>query len=715
MRARFISLILLLLLSNAALAAKRPVVGLALSGGGAKGLAHIGVLKVLEAEGIEIDLIAGSSIGAIIGSLYAAGYTTSEIESLVVHTRWGELFDDTPRHRDLSMEQKLYNERYQISLPIRRRGLGLPTGVMPGQNISMLLEWLLWPVRDVRDFRKLPLPFVCVATDLETGAAITLERGNLVEAVRASFAIPSVFTPVEIDNRLLVDGGVVRNLPAQNARDMGADIVIGVDVAAPLRDRERLDNLVAILNQTLSFQQQIADAAQRELCDLVIQPDISEYTVMDFADAHKLIALGEDAARQQLPALRALVDSVPSDPQRPPRVLPAAADSVQIKRIVVEGLEHTSTRVVMYHLDFSLPQWAGREDLDQGIRRIYSSQFYERVSYQLDPCEVGDGCDLRIKLVERDTDYLRFGARYDSDEHAAALVNATFRNLAMRGSLTAVDAQLGDRSIFRITQFHYTGLVPRIGVRLVLQHRRTELNAVRPGALSFGTRVRDTRATLMLGSIFANTAVLGAGLDRVHTRYVPRGTAETDPQSVVADYHQLFAMLWTETLDRTVFPSRGVYLLARGDYADRDIRTNFQFKKIDARAALHLPFKNRITMGIGGAAGLAEGERQPPDNYFTLGGADDFLGAELEERSGTHKQSGWISLQWEPWPRRVIRLRGNVGNVFESWNDRIDWDRYEKGGGLTVGALTVAGPAALTVHSGTLAGFLLHFRFGYNL
>ncbi|MBU1983212.1 patatin-like phospholipase family protein, partial [bacterium] len=549
-------------------AAERPVIGLALSGGGAKGLAHIGVIKVLEEEGIEIDLVAGTSMGAIIGSLYAVGYTTAEIESLVIELRWGDLFDDTPHHRDLSMEQKLFDERYQITLPLRRRGPGLPTGVIPGQNVSMLLEWLMWPVRDVRDFRELPRAFACVATDLETGAAVRLERGHLPEAVRASFAIPSIFTPVEFDGRLLVDGGVVRNLPVQDAREMGADVVIAVDVASPLRDREKLGNLVAILNQTMNFQEEAGAEKQRTMCEILIRPDIEDFTIMDFARARELIALGEQAARDKLPELRALADSLRQFPTHETCALPVTDDSVLVRLVAVEGLERTSTRVVTAHLGFRLPQWTTRPRLHRAMERVYSSQFFERVTYQLDPAVGGN--TLRMKVVEKETDLLRFGFRYDSDDHAAALVNTTFRNLLARGSMTTLDARLGERNTFTFSQFLYTGFHARVGTRLVVEHNRTEVNTVRPGPLSYGTRVRDSRATLTLGSIYAKSAVLGGGVERVHTRYIPPESDSLTRKRIIADYHALFGLLYVETLDRLTFPSRGVLLHATAEYADKE-------------------------------------------------------------------------------------------------------------------------------------------------
>ena len=212
---------------SAAADRQRPRVGLALSGGGAKGFAHIGVLKVLESAGVPIDCISGTSMGSIVGALYAIGYSVDEIEAIALESDWEDIFSDAITRRDRPIEQKLVEDRYLLSLPLVGTKIGLPRGLIAGQKVSALLDRLTLPVHGQTSFRELPIPFSCVATDIVTGEAVVLDSGFLPEAIRASMAIPSAFTPVEIDGRLLVDGMLVRNFPVQDVIDLGADLVVG--------------------------------------------------------------------------------------------------------------------------------------------------------------------------------------------------------------------------------------------------------------------------------------------------------------------------------------------------------------------------------------------------------------------------------------------------------------------------------------------------------
>ena len=221
-------LAILFLVGNSSWAdSNRPKIGLVLSGGGAKGFAHIGVMKVLEEEGIDADIVTGTSMGSIIGGLFAIGYSPTEIESLAVTENWTEIFNDTPNRRDLGMELKLNHEKYLLSLPLGKDGVALPSGIMSGQKVSKLLTRLTWSVHSQNDFTKFPRPFACVATDLETGNPVIFDHGYLPEAMRASMAIPAVFTSVRVNGKLLADGAGAKNFPVDEAFRLGADYVIG--------------------------------------------------------------------------------------------------------------------------------------------------------------------------------------------------------------------------------------------------------------------------------------------------------------------------------------------------------------------------------------------------------------------------------------------------------------------------------------------------------
>ncbi|MCJ8346733.1 patatin-like phospholipase family protein, partial [bacterium] len=228
-------------------------VGLALSGGAAKGFAHLGVLKVFEREGIPIHLISGTSMGSVIGGLYSVGCTAIELEEELLKLDWEEILDDKPKRRNVSMEQKDQLDRYVVSLPFKDGHINLPSGLVAGQNMEAVLSKSAWPYHNVHDFRNFRIPFTAITTDLETGDAVTISSGNLPEAMRASIGLPNAFTPKRYRGKLLADGMMVRNFPVKDVIEMGADIVIGVDVGSNLFKAKDLDNLVNIMDQTVSF------------------------------------------------------------------------------------------------------------------------------------------------------------------------------------------------------------------------------------------------------------------------------------------------------------------------------------------------------------------------------------------------------------------------------------------------------------------------------
>ncbi|MGD8698881.1 MAG: patatin-like phospholipase family protein, partial [Gemmatimonadales bacterium] len=293
--------------------------GLVLSGGSARGFAHIGVIRVLDRAGLEFDVVTGTSMGSIIGALHATGYSPGLMLHVAASADWDELFDDNALRQNLPLERKAEVDRLVFTVPIRRGRPTLPGGFIAGQRIGQFFALLTWQAHPVRDFRALPIDFAAVATDAETGEAVRLQEGYLPEALRASSAIPSVFAPVEIDGRLLTDGGVSRNLPAEDARALGADFLVCSDVSKPLMPADSLNNLLAVLDQTIGYRGWESTLRQRQLCDVLILPDITGLSSTAFDKAEAWAARGDSAARAALAELvaRGLLDasalSLPKD------------------------------------------------------------------------------------------------------------------------------------------------------------------------------------------------------------------------------------------------------------------------------------------------------------------------------------------------------------------------------------------------------------------
>ena len=275
-----------------------PKVGLVLSGGGAKGFAHIGVLKEIEKAGIKIDYIGGTSMGAIVGGLYAAGYSAFQIEKMVKEIDFLSLLQDKLPRNALPFFEKEFGEKYAITLPVKNNKIGLPRGVSKGQNVLKLLTYLLSPVDSIKDFSQLPIPFFCIGTDVEIGEQVIFEKGSLPLALRASGSFPTFLNPVEVDGKLIIDGGVVNNFPAEYMKSKDVDFIIGVDVQGKLIKKEKLSSLVSILNQIISFQTYGKSNAQKKHVDIYIKPQIYDFNAADFAKKEEILKKGDEIAVQ---------------------------------------------------------------------------------------------------------------------------------------------------------------------------------------------------------------------------------------------------------------------------------------------------------------------------------------------------------------------------------------------------------------------------------
>ena len=275
----------------------QPKVGLVLSGGGAKGFAHIGVLKVLEQTGVKIDYIAGTSMGAVVGGLYAANYSAKEIDSIINSIDFVTLLQDKIPRKQAAFFEKQYGEKHLISFPVTNKGkITLPSAIAPGQSVYNELNALFEHVHDVTDFNDLPIPFFCMTTDLETGESVLLNKGHLPEAVRASASLPTLLQPIEIDGRSYIDGGVANNFPVDEMIARGANIIIGVDVQGKLEEKENINSVVDVLNQIVNFQMYAGDDKKVKKLTVHVKPDTRDLSITSFDKTVEIIAEGQRIA-----------------------------------------------------------------------------------------------------------------------------------------------------------------------------------------------------------------------------------------------------------------------------------------------------------------------------------------------------------------------------------------------------------------------------------
>ncbi|CAI8891943.1 patatin-like phospholipase family protein [Pseudomonas neuropathica] len=434
--------------------APRPKVGLVLSGGAARGLAHIGVLKALEEQGIKIDAIAGTSMGAVVGGLYASGYKIDELEKLALNIDWQAALSDAPPREDVPFRRKQDDRDFLVKQKLSFRddgSLGLPLGVIQGQNLALLLESLLAHTSDTRDFDKLPIPFRAVATDIANGEKVVFRKGHLPQVIRASMSIPAVFAPVELDGRLLVDGGMTDNIPLDVAREMGVDVAIVVDIGTPLRNRKQLTTVVDVLNQSITLMTRSNSEEQLaalKSSDVLIQPALAAYGVTDFGKAQDMIDAGYRATRILDARLAVLKPEESQDAELAAARSPGQRTPI-ITAIRVENDSKVDDDVIRYYIRQHIgePLDLGRLHSDMGT--LYGLDYFEQVQYRV----VHKGQDHTLVISARGkrsgTDYLRVGLNLSDDMRGDSAFNlgASYRinGINRLGAEWLTRAQIGDK------------------------------------------------------------------------------------------------------------------------------------------------------------------------------------------------------------------------------------------------------------------------------
>ncbi len=687
----------------------RPKVGLALSGGGAKGLAHIGVLKVLEEVGMPVDYISGASMGAIIGGLYAVGYKAGALQSLVETLDWDELLTDDTGRRFLSMQEKQWDERYIVSFPLRKTRIELPSGLIAGQNISKLLARLTWPVHHLNDFRQLPIPFVCVATDLEAGEPVSLDHGFLPEALRASMAIPTVFTPIRLEDKVLVDGGLVRNFPVEDVQRLGAEIVIGVDVGSKLQPADSLRTLLDVISQSIGFLEAASNKKQQALCDILIRPDIRGLGTLDFGKARLAIQRGEEAARAHLPRLRALADSLNRLGQVPVRKAIEQIDSVYVTSVGIEGLRDVSQRLVWTELNVIYPGWVTAAALEKAIDRLYSTNFFERVTYRLDPSPYG--MMLTLRLIEKTTNFFHVGLRYDRATRAALLLGVSLRNLAEHGSGFVFETRLGDEVQFDAQYYIHIGWLTATGFRARANHQRNTIYLYEQSQRYASVRYNATALEGFIGSIFSTKVNLGLGLKQEFSHYSP-DISSSDLPLPNRNYLPLFGLLQIDVLDQLVFPGHGLRLDLKSETAG--LGSSITFTRHAFSSVSFMPLSKRMTWLADLQFGWAQGDELPLQYFFYWGGADSFLGYEPQELAGRYAQAVGTGLRFEAWPHRYVSLRGQFGNVTNDRKNLFDVRKFKAGLGASFGMTSPIGPFEITAMHSARHNLLFEISLGYE-
>ena len=687
---------------SAAVTRARPRIGLVLSGGSAKGFAHIGVLAALERMGVPIDVVTGTSMGAVLGGFYAIGYTPPQLREIAASQDWSVLLGDRRDRQMLVPDRRVVGSRTVVSFPVRGGRVTLPTGVVRGDAIMRLLERVTWRAQAVRDFTQLPLPFAAVATDVETGEAVVLSTGVLAHAMRASMALTGVIQPVRLSGRLLMDGAVARNLPAQDARALGADFLICSDVSGPLLKGDDLRSIVDIVIQTVAFQMAEHNEQQRRLCDVLIQPDVKGLSTFSFEDVDEWTKRGDAATVVHVDTLSRLVAKASSNA---PRKTTASLlrDSVLISDVVVSGVTASQARnVVTRAVALRVPARLSALSFDRALSRLSATHLFSSATYRIDTTPTDTVAVIEVEAQPQDQ--IGLGFRFDDHRKAALLFTGTLYNWLQYGSTLDADVRLGEPTQFGVSYLTGRGVVSNFSLGAEARYTRTLLDIYEDGE-----RVADvnTRVATWAGGIartLGRTTVAGvrAGIEYVDADF--RIAASDSAQKRA--YYTAAAQLWHDTFDRSVFPTRGLSMRLRSEVGSHHFGGKRSFAQHSVDIEQVLGVTRTTVVRVRAMAGASRGDDLPVHRVFFLGGAlpspafpetqPIFWGLKPQERTGRAVQVFRLSAQKEILRDLYGTIGVNVGNALDRWRFRSD--EYIAGWGASLGMETPIGPVELTAN-----------------
>jgi NTE family protein len=685
----------------------RPRVGLALSGGGARGAAHIGVIRVLREQRVPIDCIAGTSMGAIIGGLYASGMSLDEIEQAIDAIDWDDVFVDSTYRADKTFRRKRDDDDFLIKRPLGFSDgkIKLPLGLVQGQKIDLVLSKLTLPVALIDDFDQLTIPFRSVAADIVTGEQVVLGSGNLATAIRASMSIPAAMAPVLVDGRMLVDGGIAANLPISVVREMGADIVIAVDISTPLLSQDEIGSVLSITNQLSGFltrRNVEAEIATLTKADVFIKPDLGDIKSAEFDRLREAVPTGRVAAIEKLNRLQelALPDSADAQSLRPDADRLSGQPIIDFVRWDNQSAlsdEFITSRVE----ELQLGQPLDIDKLELGIARIYGTQLFQKVGYQL--VEDGDQTGIEVTVVERDwgPKYLQFGLNIASLAGGENLINVSVSHLSTamnpaggewRNSLT-----LGNETSFSSTFHQPFGRNYRYFVAPKLFIGNTDFTEFQSGDPIRTLSVRSAGGELALGREFGNWGGLQVG-----ARYLTgeRDVSIGDPVPLSDfDLGEAFLDFAVDRLDNRNFPRHGFLGSIRWIGGREALGSDIDFDQLRIGfSAANSWGRNTLLADV--RYGTTFNGQAPLQRQYRLGGFLSLSGLSPNELSGQH-----VSVATLAYYRRIGNIAllptyiGGSAELGNTWQDESDigLDSSIFAGSVFIGVDSILGQIYLAV------------------
>lgn len=686
---------------------ERPEVGIALSGGGALGFAHIGALKIIDSLNIPIDYVAGTSMGGLVGSLLSLGYSPQEMEQLVISTDWADIFDDSPKRSDLPYFEKRNRGLYQLSLNLDGFTPTVPSGLIAGQKISLLFSNLTYLHESKNNFDQLPIPFRCIAVDLITGKEVVLKEGSLSKAMRATMSIPSAFNPVEWGDYLLIDGGVLNNFPVDVARDMGADIVIGLNLIYPPNKMEDYNNLLTILSRTADIPRDRRLFDNINETDIYIEQNVDQFSLTDFNKdkISLIIKRGEEAARNKIPALLELKNKLLSfPPNKKERIVLRRDFAKTISSITLKGNELLDFEFINNLLDIKTGQAFDTKTISDKIMRVYGLGYFDTIDYEIEPAGKYE-YHLIINIKEKSKQKVFFGLRYNDFNKLVGAIKVQTTSLFIHGLRTELELQFA--GIYKLSGkmfypsrsldfpiYPFIHFIDKSSPVNIFDSTGSKMAQYRDASFLYGGGVGVNISKNWDIEISYNKEHVNARADIAFRNfgYFPDFGDNLSRVDVALNF---------DNLDNVVLPRNGTRISIDTEISDKRLGSPIIYNKIDIRGESYNTFNGNHTIRIHGSY-LKGWNNVPIYKLFYLGGPKEFIGLDYTQLFGSRIAIAGIDYRYEFKKDIFLKLLFNA-----AFDYRFGFPGEEQingkpiyGFGIGAEFLSILGPLQLIIANG---------------
>ena len=686
-------------------------IGIAFGGGSAKGLAHIGILKVLEEEKVPIEYVTGTSMGSIIGGLYAAGYTAKELEDIAVHMDWMGLFNDKIDREKKGIVRNMIEDRNTLSLPMEKFMPKITSGAIGGKSASERLNELLYGVLDKNDFTKYPKKFAAVGTDLNTGEGVMITKGSLATAIRSSLSLPSIYNPMQVGDKLYIDGGVVRNLPVQDLKVLGADYTIGINVGSGFEKRDlNKMTLVDVVSDAMTIAGRQEVERQIRMLDMYMAPDLSKVEAYDFLKAKDIIAMGEKLARDHIDEIRKLSNPKKFDEieEKRKEFRKTWKNEYDIKLVEIRGNKKYETEYFKRYLPEKLGKMNEKE-LESIVDNLYKNGDFSTVYY-----EIADGDKLVINVQEKAGDYLTFSSNANTEDLATitvgiqgnkTLVGTLDTRYQLKGiiadeyGINGAGTVLFGKSnkLLGVTDFEYKR--DKIKNQYFMNEKYDFENQKFRTGLGLGVEL-NTNTLFLIGGGYQISDV-NKSLDKNMNKKIKFPYFETS--------------LTHDSRDAINFATKGSYFKA--DYIKGSSK-EAKFDTLYVKGEVNIPFGKKVTVTPSITYVTTDGDKVPETYRPKLGGFSEsdysmeFGGIPVDKLSGSSIFIGKLNLQYQINKFIFAGINGSIARISDKG---FDFGKEQKENySLGVGARLPIGPIYFGLAKSPGEGVRYIFNIGYE-